>query len=130
MWTVDALTGRPPMPTRPTALAALVKILERKVERLEQLPGRLDAVESQILQFRKETRAEFSTVRGEMRELHGIAMTRMDAMRESLSAQMRTLHEEVLTRIALLNEDDDPGGGRNDCIARPFGLRRKPFSGR
>lgn len=70
-----------------------VEAVERKVERLEQLPDRISSLESQILQFREEVRAEFSNIRGEMHQFHDVSMN-----------QMRVLHEDVVSRIALLNE--------------------------
>ena len=39
-------------------IGARVAILEQKVERLEQLPARIDAIELQISQFREEVRVE------------------------------------------------------------------------
>jgi len=61
-----------------------VQILEEKVESLEKLPARMEALALRILQFREEVRAEFS------------------ATREGL------LHEEVIARSATIGE-----GGRS-----------------
>ena len=86
--------------------ATVVAANERSasVESLEQLPDRMTSLELQISQFREEVRVEFSTTRGEMmnrmNELHGVAMNRI----HELSTEMRVLHEEVISRIALLNE--------------------------
>ena len=60
---------------------------------LEELPARVAAIESQILQFREEVRKEFSAVRTEMHEMGGQILT-----------QMRVLHEDVIGRIELLGE--------------------------
>ena len=108
---------------RQQTLASRVEILERKVEGLEGLPDRVASLESQIVQFREDVRVEFSALRQEMR-------THLDTLRDSLRAEiragdeatrnelraeiragdeetrrhMRVLHEEVISRIALLNE--------------------------
>ena len=60
---------------------------------LEELPARVAAIESQILQFREEVRKEFSAVRTEMHEMGGQILT-----------QMRVLHDDVIGRIKLLGE--------------------------
>src|SRR5262245_1735850 len=70
-----------------------VEILEEKMGELQDVPARLAAVESQIVQIRSEMRSEFSAVRAEMRTM--IDETRLE---------MRVLHEEVISRIALLQE--------------------------
>ena len=66
-----------------------IEILEQTVGDLQSLPDRMTAVESQILQLRGEMRDGFSAMRD------GDDETRR---------QMRLLHEEVLSRIALLQE--------------------------
>jgi hypothetical protein len=74
-------------------LASRVESLESRVTRLEELPGRIDGLTSQISQLRAEMRAEFSAVRAEIAE-----------QGTSLATRMRVLHEEVIGRIALLQE--------------------------
>jgi hypothetical protein len=64
------------------SLERRIEILEENMEQLRDVPARLSAVESQIVQLRSETRAGFSALR----------------------AEMRVLHEEVISRIALLQE--------------------------
>ena len=89
-----------------------VEILERKVEALEQLPARMTAIELQILQFREEVRAEFSATRAELRaEIRAANDTLRDELRaeirggdEETRRYMRVLHEEVLDRLARLDE--------------------------
>ena len=89
-----------------------VEILERKVETLEQLPARMTALELQILQSREEVRADFSATRAELRAEIRAAN---DALRDELRSEirggeeetrryMRILHEEVLDRLARLDE--------------------------
>ena len=80
----------------PQTLANRLAILEHKMQSLEGLPDRVASLELQIVQFRAEVRAEFSVVREEMR-----AEIRAD---EETRSQMRVLHEEVIARIALLDE--------------------------
>jgi hypothetical protein len=92
----------------PQTLADRLDSVERRVESLEQLPNRVAALESQIVQLRDEMRAGFSSTqaglraeikagdeetRRQMRELHG-----------EVTTQMRVLHEDVISRIALLGE--------------------------
>jgi hypothetical protein len=67
--------------------------LEELPERVASLEGRVASLEGQVLQFRAEVRVEFSAVREEMR-----------AGDEETRRQMRVLHEEVIARIALLDE--------------------------
>jgi vacuolar-type H+-ATPase subunit H len=74
-------------------LTERVEVLEMKVGSLEELPARMSAVESQIVQLRNEMRGEFSAVRQEMR-----------ALNEETRSEMRMLHEEVLDRIAKIGE--------------------------
>jgi len=100
--------------------------LETRVEMLEETVGGADGVSARLgrietrlghvetslghvetevrefrgefLQFRDETRAEFSAVRAEMATKQELAETR---------GQMRTLHDEVIGRLALLQEGRD-----------------------
>lgn len=83
-----------------------VEILERKVEALETLPDRLTGVELQLVQLRDEMRVEFSAIRGGA----GTNVT-LSSLREEIRAGdeetrrfMRVLHEEVITRLALIEE--------------------------
>ena len=71
----------------PQALETRVTNLERRVTQLEQLPGRIDDLTSQVSRLRSEMRAEFSAVRGEI---------------ASIATHMRVLHEDVISRFALL----------------------------
>jgi len=63
------------------------------VTRLEQLPDRIDGLTSQVSQLRTEMRDEFSAARGEM-----------SGLGDRLDTRMRVLHEDVIARIALLQE--------------------------
>jgi hypothetical protein len=82
--------------------------LERHVTQLEQLPARIDALTSQVSHLRTEMRGEFSAVRTEMAEQGAtIIATLRGEMAEqgaSLATRMLVLHEEVISRIAPLQE--------------------------
>ena len=77
----------------PQTLARRVDMVEQRLDLLDELPPRMDRLESQILQLRDEMKSEFSAVRQEMR-----------AGDEETRREMRVLHEEVIARIALLDE--------------------------
>ena len=79
------------------ALVTRVEILERKMELLENLPDRVSAVELQIVHLRSEMHKQFSVVREELR-------TEIRAGDEETRRYMRLLHEEVLSRIATIQE--------------------------
>ena len=93
-------------------LETRVESLERRMTTLEQLPERLDRLESQILQFREEVGDEFSAVRREMRVLHEDVLGRIAVIGEGFAAQgdviarmvttldeSRTVLDTVLTRV-------------------------------
>ena len=67
------------------------------MERLEALPGRVHAVELQIMQLREEMRAGFSALRAELQ-------AEIRAGDEEMRRYMRVLHEEVISRIATIGE--------------------------
>ena len=75
------------------SIVSRIEILERKVDALEELPSRVTALESQVRQLRVDMSAECLAVRHEIRE--GDEETRR---------QMRVLHEDLVSRIAVLGE--------------------------
>ena len=83
-------------------------MLERRVEILEQLPDRVTALESQIVQLREEMRTEFSATRVEARA--GDEETRRTLREEIRTGDaetrrfMRVLHEDLVSRIATLGD--------------------------
>ena len=79
------------------ALTARVEKIERMMELLETLPERVGAVELQIVHLRNEMREQFSAVREELR-------TEIQAGDQETRRYMRVLHEEVLSRIATIQE--------------------------
>jgi vacuolar-type H+-ATPase subunit I/STV1 len=81
----------------PQTIENKVQGLEKRVTTLEQLPERMTAVESQIVQLRSEMRDGFSAVRQEIRD--GDEETRR---------YMRVLIEDVIGRIATIQEGLTP----------------------
>jgi len=69
------------------------------VTKLEELPGRIDDLTSQVSQLRTEMSAEFSAVRAEMRGEFAAVRAEM-----ATGSAMRALYEDVISRIALLQE--------------------------
>ena len=103
----------------PQPIESRVEHLEHRVTKLERLPRRIDDLTAQISQLRAEMRAEFSAVRGEMAEqgttiiatLRGEMAEQGAALRGEmarqfgeLATQMGVLHEDVISRIARLQE--------------------------
>ena len=82
------------------SLTQRVEILEQKVGDLQELPTRMVAVESQILQLRDEMRVEFSAIRGQLGDID----RRMQEGREEAKRHATLLHEELITRISLIQE--------------------------
>jgi hypothetical protein len=118
----------------PSSLTRRVQILEERVKSLERLPARIDNLEVQILQFREETRAEFSAARAEflarialteaalnheINQLDVKAISRDEEVRRQMQSSttellaridetcrfMLMLHEDVVARIASMGED-------------------------
>ena len=81
----------------PESLRVRVERLERRVEILEQLPERVSALESQIVQLRDEMRSEFSATRAVLTE-------RMEFLFDANERHMRMLHEDLVQRIATIKE--------------------------
>jgi predicted transcriptional regulator len=76
--------------------------LERRVTEIEQLPARMDRLESQIAQLRTEMRDEFSAVRGEIRIGDVMIVTTLTEQIEESRRHTRVLFEEAVSRIASL----------------------------
>lgn len=92
----------------PDPLKVRVERLERRMDNLEQLPARMDALESQIVQLRNEMRSEFSATRKRDEKTRRVLTEQLTARMESLFEQnerhMRTLHEDLVQRIATIRE--------------------------
>ena len=92
---------------------------------LRELPKRVDGLALQVSQLRSEMPAEFSAIRGEMATRSDLA-SGLSAVRAEMAAefvtvraeigdlgrQMRVLHEDLVGRIALLQEGFPPPGRR------------------
>ena len=85
------------------ALDERVEILEQKVGVLELLPNRVTAVESQILQLRGEMRDGFSAIHERLAG-HEQQFQSIEKRFDETNRHMRVLHEELLTRLSLLQE--------------------------
>jgi hypothetical protein len=87
-----------------------VEILERKVEALETLPARMTRVELQLVQLRDEMRAEFSAIRGDADADVTLSSLRQEirAGDEETRRYMRRLHEDVIGRLAIIQEGQRP----------------------
>jgi hypothetical protein len=70
------------------------------VTRLEALPARIDELTSRVSHLRSEMRGEFSAVRAEM----ATGLGGLEVKTNDLAIQMRVLHEDVIARLALLQE--------------------------
>jgi hypothetical protein len=115
------------------SLERRIEILEENMEQLRDVPARLSAVESQIVQLRAEMQTGFSALRGqddetrremvrlhdetrremvslndetrrEMVRLNDATRREMARLNDETNAHLRVLHEEVISRIALLQE--------------------------
>jgi predicted phage gp36 major capsid-like protein len=93
---------------QPQTLDGRVERLEERVTILGQLPARVEELAGQISQLRAEMRGEFSAVREEIRtggeETRGTLRDELRAAAEEIMTHARTLHEDVLSRIALIGE--------------------------
>ena len=93
-------------------LAVRVDRLEETVTVLEQLPVRLDAVESQILQLREEMHRVFFDVHAEIRAVEDGVTTgfrlgdeRLLKLHEELKAEVRAGNERIMSQARTLYED-------------------------
>ena len=121
------------------SLERRIEILEENMEQLRDVPVRLSAVESQIVQLRAEMQTGFSALRGQNDETRGEMVglrgemvrlndetrremvslndeTRRELVRlnDETNAHLRVLHEEVISRIALLQEGHPTAFRKNE----------------
>jgi hypothetical protein len=107
----------------PQTVARRVDALERKMGRWEELPDRMTSLESQIVQFRADVGVEFSAVRSEMGMMEERLRREMVALNSDTLTQVRILHEDMVSRFALLEEHwNGPKRSRRDASG---GRRRK-----
>ena len=107
-------------------LTRRVEILEERVDELSRLPGRIEQIAGDLAALRVDVRAEFGAVRNELAATGDGLRAELTAMRDGLRAElatvrdelrseiragdgetrreMRVLHEDVISRIALLQE--------------------------
>jgi outer membrane murein-binding lipoprotein Lpp len=81
---------------------------------LEELPARMDRLESQIVQLRAENRAEFSAIRGDIATLH----SRTDGLQTDVTG-LRSEVGELRSEVGELRSEvgelrNDVGELRND----------------
>ena len=74
-----------------------VEALEQRVTKLDGEGGRLERIESQIVQLRSEMRDGFSAIRAELR-------AEIRAGDEETRRYMRVLHEDLVSRIAAIQK--------------------------
>ncbi len=89
---------------------ARVENIEKRLDLLEALPARMSAVELQIVHLRGEMREQFSAVRQELDDIRAVTgglRAEIQAGDAETRRYMRVLHEEVLSRIAMM-EDGRP----------------------
>jgi hypothetical protein len=100
------------IPRRMTAIEGRVGGLEDRVGGLESrvgsLDGRVGSLELQIVQLRNEMKDGFSAVRSDFLEVFDAGSRATEALFKETWAQMRTLHGDVISRIARLG-DARPG---------------------
>lgn len=84
------------------ALEKRMDNLEDRVTTLDELPEKVTALESQVVQLRGEMRGEFSAIRQEMRDEFAAVREEMKALFAESQRHARILHEDVITRIAAL----------------------------
>jgi hypothetical protein len=100
----EALPRETAMP--PQTIEHRVEKLEEQMTTLQQLPARVDALSVQISQTREDMGARFSA-----------AEKALIATEERILTRVRVLHEDVISRLALIQEGRprrrrSPGGGR------------------
>ncbi len=87
----------------PQTIESRVEKLEEPVTDLQQLPARIDALSVQISQLREDMGARFSATE-----------KALIASEERILAQVRMLHEDVISRLPLIQEGPQrPGRRRN-----------------
>ena len=81
----------------PQTIESRVEKLEDQVMNLQQLPARMDALSVQISQLREDMGARFSATTKALRE-------EILASEARVLGQVRMLHEDVISRLVLIQE--------------------------
>jgi len=84
---------------------------------LEQLPSRMDRLESQIVQLCAEMHDEFSAVRSDISTIQ-TGMTTLRSDIEGARRETRVLFEEVVSRIKVLGEQRRAGTSRKRLLPK------------
>jgi len=94
------------------SLERRIEILEEKMEQLRDVPVRLSAVESQIVQLRAEMQTGFSALRGqndetrgEMVRLNGETRGEMVRLNGETRGEMVRLNDETRRELVRLNDE-------------------------
>ncbi len=106
-----------PVPSLDRRIAALEEI----VNALNELPARVGAVETQLVEMRRDIaafRSEFASMKDELR-------IEIRAGDDETRRHMRVLHEEVISRIALLQEGMGRDHARNARSRSPRSPKRR-----
>ena len=93
---------------QPRSIEERVTMLERQMQEMRDLPERVTSLDSQVLQLRQEMRDEFSATRSEFRSELASAVTTLANAIADTNTQMRTLHEDAISRIATIGEGRQP----------------------
>ncbi len=75
-----------------------------EVDELSRLPGRIEQIANDLAALRVDVRAEFGAVRNELAATRDELCAEIRAGDEETRREMRVLHEDVISRIALLQE--------------------------
>lgn len=103
-----------------------VETLEPRVTALEELPGRMDRLELQIVQLRVEMRDEFSAIREEIRAGDETVVSTLSVRIEDALREARVLHEDAIARIAVIGEGLAARDEKIDGVSRRVdGLAQK-----
>jgi chromosome segregation ATPase len=105
---------------QPEFLDRRVEILERTMEGLSELPGRMEKVEVQIVQLRTEMHDEYSAIRREMRKGDDDTREFMRALNEETRSELRVVAEGVSDARAQLTALS----GRTGVLEAGFSLLR------
>ena len=81
----------------PQTLGRRVEKLEEHVMNLQKLPARMDALCVQMSQLRDDLGAKISAIEKTLRK-------EILSSEERILAQVRTLHEDVVSRLSLIQE--------------------------
>ena len=95
-----------------STFSARIEILEENMEQLRDVPVRLSAVESQIVQLRAEMQTGFSALRGQNDETRGEMVRLQDetrgemvSLKDETRREMVSLNDETLRELVRLNDE-------------------------